>query len=404
MNDYNPEYDDEAGMADNNLETLKRAVKGIDDVISTGDNLPEWCQEKIAVAKSMLVTVWDYMRSEEERGAIAEGKKSRRDPIRTIKTKGPNKIDMEKAKKQAAKKKKKKSNYSESLDIQLHAKIIENRDMKNWDQTPSRIMPAESFKSNQPSVTVRRESDEWVVSIKGKIFRISTDDADSREEAIAIAKQNYSIKESGERVSVVYIDGKPSTKYTKSADAKKDADHLRSKFPKKNIEIKSEIKEAREMSPALRAAQQNLIALRKAAAEKKASEKSAKSSKPRSSSSSASVRSISKEPEIIARGGQVYDPEMEKLLADFLARGGEIKKGRPGKAPPVGRNQASKHIGGAGNFKRKGDKPGLGANYRGDKDVAVEGWTHDTLAAQLFEQDLTYEDILNRMLNGKLKK
>ena len=64
----NQEYNDEAGMADNNLETLRRAVEGIDDVISEGDNLPEWCQEKIAVAKSMLVSVWDYMRSEEQRG------------------------------------------------------------------------------------------------------------------------------------------------------------------------------------------------------------------------------------------------------------------------------------------------------------------------------------------------
>jgi hypothetical protein len=64
--DYNPEYDDEAGMADNNLETLQRAVDGIDDLIQAGDNLPEWCQEKIAVAKSMLVAVWDYMESEED--------------------------------------------------------------------------------------------------------------------------------------------------------------------------------------------------------------------------------------------------------------------------------------------------------------------------------------------------
>jgi hypothetical protein len=65
MNEYNAEYDDEAGMADNNLETLQRAVQGIDDLIQSGDNLPEWCQEKIAVAKSMLVAVWDYMYSEE---------------------------------------------------------------------------------------------------------------------------------------------------------------------------------------------------------------------------------------------------------------------------------------------------------------------------------------------------
>lgn len=59
------EYDDEAGMADNNIETMKRAVQGLDDLIGSGDNLPEWCQEKIAVAKSMLVAVWDYMQSEE---------------------------------------------------------------------------------------------------------------------------------------------------------------------------------------------------------------------------------------------------------------------------------------------------------------------------------------------------
>lgn len=62
---FNPEYDDEAGMADNNLETLGRAVQGLDELISAGDNLPEWCQEKIAIANSMLVTVWDYMKSEE---------------------------------------------------------------------------------------------------------------------------------------------------------------------------------------------------------------------------------------------------------------------------------------------------------------------------------------------------
>ena len=70
--DFNGEYDDEAGMADNNLETLRRAVDGLDDIIDAGDNLPEWCQEKIAVAKSMLVNVWDYMASEEERGATTE--------------------------------------------------------------------------------------------------------------------------------------------------------------------------------------------------------------------------------------------------------------------------------------------------------------------------------------------
>ena len=196
MNDYNPEYDDEAGMADNNLETLKRAVKGIDDVISTGDNLPEWCQEKIAVAKSMLVTVWDYMRSEEER-RMAEGKKDRRDPIRTIKPRNPVAIDMQKTgagphkdKKKAMKHgvvKHKKRDYSEHLESSLNAALSENRDMKNWDQTPGRIMPAEAV---APSVRVRREQDEWVVSIKGTIVRIPVEDASTPEDAVAQAKRN----------------------------------------------------------------------------------------------------------------------------------------------------------------------------------------------------------------------
>jgi hypothetical protein len=74
---FNAEYDDEAGMADNNLSTLERAVDGIDDLINTGDNLPEWCQEKIAIAKSMLVTVWDYMKSEEtSEQEVSEGSRN----------------------------------------------------------------------------------------------------------------------------------------------------------------------------------------------------------------------------------------------------------------------------------------------------------------------------------------
>lgn len=68
LSNENSEYDDEAGMAQSNLHTLKRSVDGLLETIDSGDNLPEWCQEKIAVAKSMLVTVWDYMLSEKEQG------------------------------------------------------------------------------------------------------------------------------------------------------------------------------------------------------------------------------------------------------------------------------------------------------------------------------------------------
>lgn len=126
------------------------------------------------------------------------------------------------------------------------------------------------------------------------------------------------------------------------------------------------IAEAREMSPELRAAQQNLLALRNKEKAVKVPDRKERVAR------TPNTPNKSKAPEILAKGGQAPNPEMDKMMADFLARGGEIKKGRPGKAPPVGRNQASLHIGGAGSLRRKGDKPGQGANYRGDKIVAVE--------------------------------
>lgn len=62
------EYNDESGMAHSNLHTLARAVEGLMDVIDEEDNLPEWCQEKIAKAEQMLVGVWDYILSQKEQG------------------------------------------------------------------------------------------------------------------------------------------------------------------------------------------------------------------------------------------------------------------------------------------------------------------------------------------------
>ena len=60
------EYDDEAGMAHNSLATIERACKGLSEVIQMGDNLPEWCQEKLSLAEDYLVTVWDYLQSEDD--------------------------------------------------------------------------------------------------------------------------------------------------------------------------------------------------------------------------------------------------------------------------------------------------------------------------------------------------
>lgn len=59
------EYNDEATMVESNLETMRRAIENIDEVINDKDNVPEWVQEKIAVTKSMLVSVSEYMQSKQ---------------------------------------------------------------------------------------------------------------------------------------------------------------------------------------------------------------------------------------------------------------------------------------------------------------------------------------------------
>jgi hypothetical protein len=59
------EYNDEATMVENNLETMRRAIDCIDEIINDKDNVSEWVQEKIAVAKSMLTGVCNYMQSKQ---------------------------------------------------------------------------------------------------------------------------------------------------------------------------------------------------------------------------------------------------------------------------------------------------------------------------------------------------
>jgi len=66
--DFNAEYDDEAGMAQGNLYTIAKAAQGLIDTIDDHDNLPEWAQEKIAKAEGMLVGVWNYLQSQKAQG------------------------------------------------------------------------------------------------------------------------------------------------------------------------------------------------------------------------------------------------------------------------------------------------------------------------------------------------
>jgi hypothetical protein len=70
VKEENAEYDDEAGMARSSLKTMHRAIIGLAKTINNGDNLPEWCQEKLSLAEDYLVTVWDYLQSKQ---GVSEG-------------------------------------------------------------------------------------------------------------------------------------------------------------------------------------------------------------------------------------------------------------------------------------------------------------------------------------------
>jgi len=62
------EYNDEVGMIRNDLHTLVRCAEQLDEILTKNENVAEWAQEKIAVAKSMMVTILDYVQSEHELG------------------------------------------------------------------------------------------------------------------------------------------------------------------------------------------------------------------------------------------------------------------------------------------------------------------------------------------------
>lgn len=64
----NAEYNDEVGMVRTNLHTISRMCDVLDDHLCDDDNMAEWAQEKIAVVKSMIVTVTDYIISQKEQG------------------------------------------------------------------------------------------------------------------------------------------------------------------------------------------------------------------------------------------------------------------------------------------------------------------------------------------------
>ena len=55
---------EQAGMIKSNLQSIASKAQSLHDKIGDMDTLPEWVQEKIAVADNMIDTVTDYLRYE----------------------------------------------------------------------------------------------------------------------------------------------------------------------------------------------------------------------------------------------------------------------------------------------------------------------------------------------------
>jgi len=64
----NAEYNDEASTSKNSLHTIIRVATHLEKAIGDDENMPEWCQEKIAEVKALMVNVMDYMISQHEMG------------------------------------------------------------------------------------------------------------------------------------------------------------------------------------------------------------------------------------------------------------------------------------------------------------------------------------------------
>jgi len=62
------EYSGEVSMVKNNLHTIVRVSVHLAKELQNDEDLPEWVEEKISIAKGMMVTAMDYMISQHEQG------------------------------------------------------------------------------------------------------------------------------------------------------------------------------------------------------------------------------------------------------------------------------------------------------------------------------------------------
>ena len=75
------EYDYEGAMAINDLKNIARSAQELIGMLDAKTNLPEWCQSKITKADDYIVSVRDYLKSENEQ---VEKPKSKMESLQDI--------------------------------------------------------------------------------------------------------------------------------------------------------------------------------------------------------------------------------------------------------------------------------------------------------------------------------
>jgi hypothetical protein len=62
------EYDQEGGMAKDDIKTIVRHAQALEKILGDNDNLPEWVQSKLAKIEGMMIAVDEYMQNQSDDG------------------------------------------------------------------------------------------------------------------------------------------------------------------------------------------------------------------------------------------------------------------------------------------------------------------------------------------------
>lgn len=151
------------------------------------------------------------------------------------------------------------STYADMFDLDESSFDSYKRDFKRREH--------EAEWEREQEINRQREGGHWYIRINGKIFKDRNGDpvmfnGKSHANAVAVKMMQKDFNKGkefiltnkpedkqqdlseGENVAVIYIDGKPVSKYVNKLEAERDAKLIRAKYPNKKIEIKDEVREA----------------------------------------------------------------------------------------------------------------------------------------------------------------